>query len=156
MVHNYTRKKNGRAYRYYVPYLEKRRRAGATLEPGAPRIGPLPAAEIEQAVLEQVQQTLRAPQMLLATWRSCQKHPRGASLDEAHVIVAMQRIGAVWAQLFPPEQQRITKLLIERVQLHTQGLDICWRDDGWLGLDADIAEHPLVSEASHDKVEVAA
>jgi site-specific DNA recombinase len=156
MVHNYTRKKNGRAYRYYVPYLEKRRRAGATLQPGAPRLGPLPAAEIEQVVLEQVQQTLRAPQILLATWRSCQKHPRGANLDEAQVVVAMQRIGAIWAQLFPPEQQRITQLLIERVQLHTQGLDICWREDGWLGLDADIAGHPLVSETQDEEAEVAA
>jgi DNA invertase Pin-like site-specific DNA recombinase len=156
MLHNYTRKKNGRAYRYYVPYLEKRRSAGATLQPGAGRIGPLPAAEIEQAVLEQVQHTLRAPEMLLATWRACQRHPRGAGLDEAHVVVAMQRIGAVWAQLFPPEQQRITKLLIERVQLHAQGIDIRWREDGWLGLDADIDGHPLVSEAHEREAEVAA
>ncbi len=68
----------------------------------------------------------------------------------------MQRIGEVWAQLFPPEQQRITQLLIERVQLHSQGLDICWREDGWLGLDADIAGHPLVSETQDEEAEVAA
>ena len=72
------------------------------------------------------------------------------------MVVAMQRIGAVWAQLFPPEQQRITKLLIERVQLHAQGIDIRWREDGWLGLDADIDGHPLVSEAHDGEVEVAA
>jgi hypothetical protein len=94
--------------------------------------------------------------MLLATWRACQRHPRGAGLDEAHVVVAMQRIGAVWAQLFPPEQQRITKLLIERVQLHAQGIDIRWRGDGWLGLDVDIDGHPLVSEAHEREAEVAA
>ena len=154
MIHSYTRKKNGRLYRYYVPYLHKRRNAGATLAPGVTDIGPLPAADIEAAVLEQIQQALRAPQLLLATWRSCQKHPRGSQLEEAHVVVAMQRIGRVWDQLFPKEQQRITQLLIERVQLHDRGLDILWREDGWLGLDEDIGSHPLVSESRSPAEEI--
>ena len=43
------------AYRYYVPYLHKRRNAGATLSPRRrPDIGHLPAAEIENAVLAQI------------------------------------------------------------------------------------------------------
>jgi len=154
MIHSYTRKKNGRLYRYYVPYLHKRRNAGATLSPGVTDIGPLPAADIEAAVLEQIQQALRAPQLLLATWRSCQKHPKGALLEEAQVVVAMQRIGKVWNQLFPKEQQRITQLLIERVQLHDRGLDILWREDGWLGLGEDIGSHPLVNEARSPAEEI--
>ena len=154
MIHSYTRKKNGRLYRYYVPYLHKRRNAGATLAPGVTDIGPLPAADIEAAVLEQIQQALRAPQLLLATWRSCQRHPKGAQLEEAQVVVAMQRIGKVWDQLFPKEQQRITQLLIERVQLHDRGLDILWREDGWLGLGEDIGSHPLVNESRSPAEEV--
>ena len=146
MIHHFTKKKNGRLYRYYVPYLHKRRNAGATLQPGATDVGALPAAEIETAVLEQIHLALRSPEILVATWRSCQRHAAGADLDEAHVVIAMQRIGAVWEQLFPIEQQRITQLLIERIQLHGQGLDILWREDGWLGLGADIASHPLVEE----------
>jgi DNA invertase Pin-like site-specific DNA recombinase len=146
MIHHFTKKKNGRLYRYYVPYLHKRRNAGATLKPGTEDIGALPAAEIEAAVLEQIHQALRSPEMLVATWRACQRHPAGADLDEAHVLIAMQRIGAVWEQLFPLEQQRITQLLIERIQVHGQGLDILWREDGWIGLGADIAQHPLVEE----------
>ena len=58
----------------------------------------------------------------------------------------MRRIGAVWDQLFPIEQQRILRLLIERVQLHDQGLDILWHEDGWLGLGPDIGAHPLIEE----------
>jgi site-specific DNA recombinase len=146
MIHSLTRKKNGRLYRYYVPYLHKRRNAGATLAPGATDVGPLPAAEIETAVLEQIHQALRAPEMMLATWRLCQGYPRGVQLQEAQVVLAMQRIGAVWDQLFPKEQQRITQLLIERVQLHERGLDILWREDGWLGLGEDVGRHPLVEE----------
>ena len=146
MIHHFTKKKNGRLYRYYVPYLHKRRNAGATLQPGTEDIGALPAAEIETAVLEQIHLALRSPEMLVATWRACQRNPAGADLDEAHVLIAMQRIGAVWEQLFPIEQQRITQLLIERIQVHGQGLDILWREDGWIGLGADIARHPLVEE----------
>jgi len=147
MLHSFVKKKNGRQYRYYVPYLHKRRNAGASLSPGVPDVGHLPAAEIENAVLAQIHAALSAPQMLIAVWRSCLQHPAGAALDEAQVVVAMQRIGDVWAQLFPAEQQRITRLLIERVQLHGHGLDIVWREDGWIGFGADIGAHPLVEEA---------
>jgi hypothetical protein len=38
--------------------------------------------------------------------------------------------------------------MIERVQLHERGLDILWREDGWIGLGADIASHPLVEESA--------
>jgi site-specific DNA recombinase len=58
----------------------------------------------------------------------------------------MQRIGDVWAQLFPAEQQRITRLLIERVQLHGHGLDIVWREDGWIGFGAGHQHASLVEE----------
>ena len=156
MLHTFTQKKNGRLYRYYVPYLHKRRNAGATLRPGAVDLGPLPAAEIEAAVLGQIHAALRAPEVLVATWRACQRHPEGAALDEPRVVVAMQRIGVVWEELFPAEQQRIARLLIERVQLRAQGLEILWREDGWLGLGADVAAHPLVAEARLETEEVTA
>lgn len=62
----------------------------------------------------------------------------------------MSQIGQVWDQLFPVEQQRIARLLIDRVQLQPQGLDIVWREDGWQGLregfDATITQHPLIKE----------
>ncbi|GHU13494.1 hypothetical protein AGMMS50225_23590 [Betaproteobacteria bacterium] len=156
MLHSFVKKKNGRQYRYYVPYLHKRRSAGASLAPDTPDVGHLPAAEIEGAVLAQIHAALSAPQMLVAIWRACQQHPAGAALDEAQVVVAMQRIGEVWSQLFPAEQQRITRLLIERVQLHGHGLDIVWREDGWIGFGADISAHPLVEEFREQAAEALA
>ncbi len=47
----YTQKKNGKRYRYYVPYLEKRQSAGTPYDPTIRNIGPLPALKIEAAVL---------------------------------------------------------------------------------------------------------
>ena len=156
MLHSFVKKQSGRTYRYYVPYLHKRRNAGATLQPGSLDVGHLPAAEIESAVLAQIYQALNAPQVLVGTWRACQRHPAGAALDEAHVVVVMQRIAAVWEQLFPAEQQRLTRLLIERVQLHEGGMDILWREDGWIGLGPDIDRHPLVEEARESEQEAMA
>ena len=81
MLRTFTQKKNGRLYRYYVPYLHKRRNAGATLRPGAVDLGPLPAAEIEAAVLGQIHAALRAPEVLVATWRTCERHRRWMNLE---------------------------------------------------------------------------
>jgi DNA invertase Pin-like site-specific DNA recombinase len=47
MLPTFTQKASGKRYRYYVPYLEKRQSAGATYDPTRPKIGPLPAAEID-------------------------------------------------------------------------------------------------------------
>ena len=52
------------------------------------------------------------------------------------------------------EIEPITRLLIERVQLHGHGLDIVWREDGWIGFGADISTHPLIEE-SQERVEEA-
>ncbi|WP_347252852.1 recombinase family protein [Dokdonella sp.] len=154
MIHSYTRKKNGRCYRYYVPQMHKRHAAGTQRNVNAPNLGHLPAADLENAVLAQVHAALAAPEVLIGVWRACLRHPEGAGLDEAQVVIGMRRIGDVWAQLFPAEQQRILRLLIERIQLHGDGLDIHWREDGWIGLGPDVCAHPLVEE--HRELEAAA
>ncbi len=146
MLHTYVKKKNGRLYRYYVPRLHKQHHTGSTMKTDALQVGHLPAAEIEQAVLEQIHQVFRSPEVLVGVWQSCLRHPAGADLDEPRVVVAMQNMGAVWDQLFPNEQQRIARLMIERVQLHGAGLDIVWKEDGWQGLGLDVWKHPLVEE----------
>jgi site-specific DNA recombinase len=92
----FTRKKNGRLYRYYLQVRENKEHAGAS---GLPR---LPAGEMEAAVLEQLRRVLRAPAMVAGvTERATRLDP---SLDEAQVTVAMTRLEAIWEQLFPAEQ----------------------------------------------------
>lgn len=164
MLPTYTTKKNGKRYRYYVPYLYKRRSAAAVKDgsdrvPGQPTkvaVVPLPAGEIEQAVLQQIHVTLQQPEMIIAVWRAAQAYQAAQSdtnLDEAQAVVAMRQMGKVWEQLFPVEQQRIAQLLIERVQLHEEGLDIVWREDGWQSLGLVVTQHPLVKETRQAEFE---
>ncbi len=146
MLPTYTQKKNGKRYHYYVPYLEKRQAAGASRIPGQRSMGPMPAAEIESAVLMQVLRVLQEPEIIIGVWREVLAMQEQPGLDEAMIVVAMRRIGDIWAQMFPVEQHRIMRLLIERVQLHPNGLDIVWREDGWHRFRRELAQHPFVVE----------
>lgn len=148
MLPSHTTKKNGRRYRYYVPYLEKRQSAGATLDASKQNIGALPAGEIEAAVLAQVHQVLQQPEMIAAVWQAGMSMRDRAELDEPTVFVAMRQMSTVWSQLFPKEQHRILRLLIDRVQLHEDGLDIIWRDDSWQRFCRELENMPLVVEQS--------
>jgi DNA invertase Pin-like site-specific DNA recombinase len=146
MLPTYTQKKNGKRYRYYVPYLEKRHSAGATYDPTRPNIGPLPAMEIEAAVLAQVHKTLQEPEMIVGVWQASMALRERKEMDEPSILVAMRQMSEVWENLFPIEQSRIMRLLIERVQLHEDGLDIIWRDDSWQRFCRELERHPFVAE----------
>ena len=146
MLPTYTQKKHGKRYRYYVPYLEKRQSAGATHDPSRRSIGPLPALEIETAVLAQVHKALQEPEMIVGVWQASLALRDKQDLDEPTVLVAMRQVSQVWENLFPIEQSRIMRLLIERVQLHEDGLDIIWRDDSWQRFSRELERQPFVVE----------
>jgi DNA invertase Pin-like site-specific DNA recombinase len=111
-----------RRYRYYVPQRDAKEHAGAS---GLPR---LPAAELESAVLDQLRSTLRAPEMLADVLpRARQLDP---TLDEAKVSVAMLRLDAIWDQLFPAEQTRIVKLMVEKVIISPDNMEVRLRANG--------------------------
>jgi hypothetical protein len=115
-------KKNGRRYRYYVPQRENKEHAGAS---GLPR---LPAAELESAVLDQLRAILRSRDLLGEILpRAMALDP---ALDEAKVTVAMTQLDAVWDQLFPTEQTRIVKLLVEKVIVSPTDLEVRLRANG--------------------------
>lgn len=122
MSPHHVTKPNGRRYRYYVPQRDAKEHAGAS---GLPR---LPAAELESAVLDQLRSTLRAPEMLADVLpRARQLDP---TLDEAKVSVAMLRLDAIWDQLFPAEQTRIVKLMVEKVIISPDNMEVRLRANG--------------------------
>jgi len=134
----FTRKKNGRLYRYYLPVRENKEHAGAS---GLPR---LPAAELEAAVLEQLRRVLRTPAMITGvTERAVRLDP---SLDEAQVAVAMTRLDSIWEQLFPAEQQRIVRLLINKVIVSPDDLEVRFRPNGIEVLALELQAEPAAED----------
>jgi site-specific DNA recombinase len=130
----HTTKKNGRRYRYYVPQRDTKEHAGAS---GLPR---LPAAELESAVLDQLRAILRAPDLLGEVLPQAIK--LDPTLDEAKITVAMTRLDAIWDQLFPAEQTRIVKLLVEKVIVSPNDLEVRLRANGIERLVLELRPEP--------------
>lgn len=126
-----TKKTTGKRYRYYISTRENKEQAGAS---GLPR---LPAAELESAVLEQLRSILRSPELLTDVMPQAIK--LDPTLDEAKVTVAMRRMDEIWDQLFPAEQTRIVKMLVEKVIVTASDLEVRLRANGIERLVADLS-----------------
>ena len=114
--------KGDRLYRYYVSQTVLKHGAGKC------PVARVPAAEIEAAVIDQIRGMLRAPEVVVATWRAAQPECDGLAEDE--VREALAALDPLWAELFPAEQARIVHLLIERVDVAADGLKLRFRDKG--------------------------
>jgi site-specific DNA recombinase len=55
-------------------------------------------------------------------------------IKEAEVREALERFDPIWDELFPAEQARIVQLLVERVDVGTDGLAIRLRTGGLASL----------------------
>ncbi|HKS63118.1 MAG TPA: recombinase zinc beta ribbon domain-containing protein, partial [Xanthobacteraceae bacterium] len=121
MTPTHTRK-GGRLYRYYVATDALKHDAANCA------VRRVPAAEIEVAVVNQVRSLLRSPEMIVRTWRAGRKLIAG--LTEPEVRAALQRLDPVWEELFPAEQARVIQLLVERVDVGPEGVEIRLRTEG--------------------------
>jgi hypothetical protein len=96
----------------------------------------VPAGEVETAVINQIRALLRAPEVVVRVWRAAQLD--GAAIDECEVVEALQRLDPLWDQLFPAEQARILQLLVARVLVRLDGLEISLRVEGITSLIEDL------------------
>jgi DNA invertase Pin-like site-specific DNA recombinase len=123
-------RKGDRLYRYYV--------SQSVLKHGAGKcpVARVPAAEIEAAVIGEIRGMLRAPEVVMATWRAAQSDCK--DLVEGDAREALMALDPLWAELFPAEQARIVQLLIERVDIGTGGLKLRFRDKGLAQMVAEV------------------
>jgi len=115
-------RKGGKLYRYYVSQTVLKHGAGSC------PIGRVPAGEIEAAVIDQLRAVLRQPEIIVGTWKAARAH--ADDISEADARAALQQLDALWEELFPAEQARIVALLVERVDIGTDGLNLRLRIDG--------------------------
>jgi hypothetical protein len=90
------------------------------------------AAEIEAAVVDQVRVLLRQPEIVVGTWRAVRAET--PDLKEGEVREAPAWLDPLWAEMFPAEQGRIVRALVERVVVGPTGADIRLRVEGLAGL----------------------
>jgi hypothetical protein len=125
-------RKGGRLYRYYVSQSVLRHGAGAC------PVGRLPAGEIEAAVIDQLRAVFRQPEIVVGTWKAAQEHD--PEITEADARDALAALDPLWEELFPPEQARIVQLLVERVDVSSEGAAIQLRVDGLSFVVRDMTE----------------
>lgn len=124
--------KKGRHYRYYV--AQRVLKGDAHGDDGIVR--PVSAAEIERAVIAQVRELLRQPEIVVGTWLAARK--KAPDLLEREVRDALHRLDPIWDELFPAEQARIVHALVEGVVIGPSGADIRMRVEGLAGLVRDL------------------
>jgi site-specific DNA recombinase len=66
----------------------------------------------------------------------------GKPIDKSLITVAMTRLEAIWDQLFPAEQQRIVRLLIEKVIVSPNDFEVRFRANGIEVLALELQPEP--------------
>jgi site-specific DNA recombinase len=132
-------RRNGKLYRYYVSTDVLKRDAASC------PIRRVPAAEIERAVIDQLRGLLQAPEIVVRAWRAARE--TGGDISEAEVRQALERLDPLWDELFPAEQARIVQLLVERVEVHSDRVNVRLRTAGLTKLVDELHERPNLANA---------
>ncbi|WP_426959920.1 recombinase family protein [Muricoccus radiodurans] len=128
-------RKAGRLYRYYVSQSAPKGTAGADSTDDT-LVRRVSAAQIEAVVLNQVKELILQPEVVVGTWQAARA--TDPDVIEAEVRGALTNLAPLWGELFPAEQARIVRLLVERVTVSPGGADIRLRVEGLAGLVRDL------------------
>jgi hypothetical protein len=132
-------RKGGRLYRDYVSQTVLKQGRDAC------PVGRLPAAEIETAVIDQLRHLIRAPEIIVATWKAAREQ---GSITEGEVREALLELDPLWDELFPAEQARIVQPLVERVDVGVDGISIALRTDGLASVVQDLRRPETLGRAA--------
>jgi site-specific DNA recombinase len=131
MSPSHTRRR-GRIYRYYVT------REAIADGYASCAVTSVPAADVEGPVLNHVQGLLAAPELVARTWATAKR--KHDEITEREVTVLLADFATVWNELFPAEQARIVQLLVERVDVQEDALEVRIRAEGLASLVAELRQ----------------
>jgi site-specific DNA recombinase len=153
MTPTHTRRR-GRLYRYYI-CLGASRRGHDTCP-----VRSIAASEVESLVLGQVRRLLASPELVARTITALGREngaAEDAEIEEGDVIEALGALEPVWElepvwdELYPAEQARILRLLIERIDVAPDGISVTLHAAGIRSLVTELADQeppaPAASEA---------
>jgi DNA invertase Pin-like site-specific DNA recombinase len=131
MTPTYTRKSE-RLYHYYTSMdLIRNRDTGGGAGPMR-----LAAAMVEGAVVAEMRRIISAPEVAARVIEAQGRN--GLPMDERAIIAALRRFNDLWEALFPAEQARIVRLLVDRVTVGPNGMAVEFRNNGIATLIRDL------------------
>ena len=114
-------RKNGRLYRYYVSTDAIRQGYSECA------VRSVPAAEVEEAVVSQVRHLLQTPEIIARTWAAASSE---LEMSEREIVATITAFEPLWDELFPADQARIVRLLVERVDVAPDQIVMRLRAEG--------------------------
>ncbi len=141
MTPTHTRK-GEKLYRYYISMDALKNRG----DEGQGSIVRLNAGVIESAVVQKIRQLLRAPEIAAKACAALSAARSG--LTENDVASALATFDSFWDNLFPAEQDRTARLLIERVVISKEGMSLDLRTSGLSSLVSDMLQLPMLDKAA--------
>ena len=152
MTPHATKGNGGRLYRYYLSTRDAKEGLGTS------GVKMLPAGEVEEAVMAQLRGILRSAEVVTQVWREISKlkDKATAGMNEMQVAVALNRIDLVWDQLFPLEQYRIVQLLVDRIIVSPNELQVKLHPNGVENLALDVIRDPGRPRSANKKEEALA
>ncbi len=98
----------------------------------------VPAGDIEGAVMAQLKAVFKSPEMIAQTYRATHNAEPGKAVSQRQISNSLRKLDPIWDELFPVEQLRIVKLLVEEVRVNVDGLRIQLRPNGIRSLVSEI------------------
>jgi DNA invertase Pin-like site-specific DNA recombinase len=141
MTPSHTRR-GDKLYRYYVSMDALRNRGSE----GQDSIVRLNAGVIESAVVQKIRQLLRTPEIAA---KACNALEEARSPFTANDVAgALATFDTLWDNLFPAEQDRSARLLIERVVVSKEGMSLDLRTSGLSTLVTNMLQSPKLEKAA--------
>lgn len=115
---------HGLRYRYYTCSNHIRHKSCVS------QFKTVPADDIEQKVLDEIFKILRSPEVMLEINKLIENE-KDKDFIKANMISAVNNLAEVWNFLYPAEQYKIAKILIEIVTISDEGIRIKMDLDGF-------------------------
>ena len=133
MTPTYTRK-GERLYHYYTS-MDLIRNRDTAIDARPMRLA---AAMVDGAVIAEMRRIAGTPEVAARVIEAQRRE--GASMDERAIVTALHRFNDLWDALFPAEQARIVRLLVDRVTVGPTGMAVDLRNTGIATLVRDLAD----------------
>ena len=128
MTTSQTKKNRGKQYRYYLCMNASKNRYD-----NCP-IGSISAGEVDAIVFDQIQKVLRTPETVIGVLQ------KSKGIKEREITKALRNINPIWEELFPREQARVIQLLVSRVEVSTEIIEVHLRMEGLDSLVQEMGE----------------
>ena len=90
-------------------------------------------------MLDHVQKLLAAPELVARTWAAAKREPNEV-VTEREVTILLGDFATICNELFPAEQARIVQLLVERIEVHEDALEVRIRTEGFANLVGELVQ----------------